>query len=349
MHIYYKTTSFTKLQCQHVIEIGPFDKEISDEYNTIYWQYVKNNVVPGKLDEYGNNELPSYAKLHYTSKILVDEIYQIEEWNMRMVREINEGERKKKSGRPSLTQLPIQYETIADMVASPMYDDIVEINFMSNNLTELPRLPKNLKILSCLRNKLSSLPKLPDTLIELDISFNEFKTLNNIPPNLVMLSCSDNQLEFIGKLPNTMKQLFCYNNKLRALPELNAAGECKHGTCHGNYEPSENKIPCLHNKLVDVFAQDNPIVSIPKSYFTCMKCYGTEFNMCDYKLDTIVCKGCRKQLRIILKNTPLEKSGGLERLISGDMPVSMDIEKPAHSGSGSDEDDDMVISYDKIN
>ena len=68
------------------------------------------------------------------------------------------------------------YASLADKLKIP--DNATEYWCFNNNLSELPELPKSLKILSCSNNTLTLLPELPQS--------------------LELLSCNDNNIKYLS-------------------------------------------------------------------------------------------------------------------------------------------------------
>ena len=81
------------------------------------------------------------------------------------------------------------------------------LDLNSLNLTELPTLPVNLKILYCSYNKLTTLPILPNTLIKLYCFNNQLTILPPLPNTLTVLICNNNKIKIINDIPKTIKQL----------------------------------------------------------------------------------------------------------------------------------------------
>ena len=73
----------------------------------------------------------------------------------------------------------------------------MELDYHGKSLTELPKLPDDLKVLSCFGNRLTQLPKLPN--------------------GLQKLMCTCNQIKRLPKLPDGLQILYCYNNKIKRL------------------------------------------------------------------------------------------------------------------------------------
>lgn len=353
--IHYKTPKITTAQCHQRIEIGPYDKTLSALHNAIFWDYIKNGIIPPMMDESGKKELLEFRKHPLSIQLLIKEIHNVEEWKTRMDKEISAGDRKKRSGRPPIRCLPIQFETIEEMVASDMYDEIDEIIYDSCYLKELPRLPKNLVKLNCYHNSLTALPSLPPTLKHLDIHDNKFVVLPDLPPKLKTLICNDNQLEYICTLPRDVNHFVCYNNKLKQLPDIEPGGDCQRGACFGNYNPEANNVPCLHRKLAFVMAGNNPLESLPKDYSKCLRCGYENLVKWGNEDRHIQCFKCKFLISINIKDTPLmeqinaEYNSDISNYLIGAKAAPMEVEGAAAAAESSGDEDGMVISYDNIN
>jgi E3 ubiquitin-protein ligase SspH2 len=133
-----------------------------------------------------------------------------------------------------------------------------ELDCCNNCLIILPKLPKMLTILDCCLNKLSLLPDLPSTLTELDCSDNLLTFLPNLPNNLYYLNCSFNKLTKIYKLSNELRVLYCEGNLLTLLPNLPETLT--------EFNCSDNNLILLPEKipknLYDMNISKNPICEI---------------------------------------------------------------------------------------
>lgn len=353
--IHYKTPKIRETQSHQRIEIGPYDKVLSGKYNAIFWDYVKNGTIPKMMDEDKKKELPEFRKHHRSIQLLIAEIHKVEAWKIRMDKEISAGDRKKRSGRPPIRSLPTQFETIEEMVASDMYDEIDEIIFDTCYLSKLPRLPKNLVKLNCYHNFLTELPPLPPTLQHLDIHDNKFVKLTDLPPNLKILICNDNKLESICTLPRDVHNFICYNNNLKKLPKIKPGGNCQRGACTGYYQPEVNQVPCIHRKLSFVMAGSNPLESLPNDYQKCMRCGNEELAEWGMEGRHIQCTKCKYLISVLINNTPLrehidaEYNGDITNYLIGAKATPMEVEGTAEAAAESSGDEDgMVISYDTI-
>lgn len=110
-----------------------------------------------------------------------------------------------------------KYESFEKLLVDDNYDDIEHLSCGFNNLTEVPRLPKKLKILHCNRNKINIIENLPNTLILLNCSGNNIRKLENLPNKLEKLICSENKLTRLVDLPDSLRVLRCANNLLKII------------------------------------------------------------------------------------------------------------------------------------
>lgn len=110
-----------------------------------------------------------------------------------------------------------KYDSFDKLLIHDNYDDIEHLSCGYNNLTELPRLPKKLKILHCNRNKINIIENLPNTLILLNCSDNNIRKLENLPNKLEKLICSNNKLTRLVDLPDSLRILRCSNNLLKII------------------------------------------------------------------------------------------------------------------------------------
>jgi len=133
-----------------------------------------------------------------------------------------------------------------------------ELDLSGLELTSLPDLPANLKILNCGFNKLIKLPKLPDTLLELYCGNNKLTSLPDLPKGLQTLVCNHNELTSLPELPNGLQNLNCKFNKLTSLPDLpNSLQEL---VC---YQNELTNLPELPNTLEILDFETNRITNLP--------------------------------------------------------------------------------------
>jgi Leucine-rich repeat (LRR) protein len=126
--------------------------------------------------------------------------------------------KKQKGGEPQ-PRLAEAQRRIDEWIAEGDVNKELDINGL--NLTSLPPLPENLKILFCEANNLTELSDLPDTLIDLFCGDNKLSSLpSTLPANLDTLACMNNELTSIPTLPKKLRGLSCSNNKLTRLPHL---------------------------------------------------------------------------------------------------------------------------------
>ena len=127
------------------------------------------------------------------------------------------------------------------------------------NLTTLPKLPDNLKVLYCGFNKLKTLPALPNSLEELYCFKNKLTNLPALPNTLRVLKCDYNELVTLPKLPNSLVELHCNHNKLFTLPKLPDSLTLLH--CRYN---KLIKLPTFPDSLTDVHIGANEL--LPKAF-----------------------------------------------------------------------------------
>ncbi len=106
------------------------------------------------------------------------------------------------------------------------------LNVNAKNLSSLPPLPPNLRILHCGYNKLSELPELPKGLEELNCASNKIRDLPVLPNTLVSLRCDSNPITKLPDLPSGLQTLSCSYTKLTTLPVLPTS--LKHLSLSGN-------------------------------------------------------------------------------------------------------------------
>jgi Leucine-rich repeat (LRR) protein len=95
--------------------------------------------------------------------------------------------------------------------------NIIELDYSSKKLKELPELPDSLQKLYCSDNKLTSLPELPESLKRLYCYKNKLTQLPELPESLKRLYCFKNKLTQLPKLPNNLNSFSCSNNPLKCL------------------------------------------------------------------------------------------------------------------------------------
>lgn len=101
---------------------------------------------------------------------------------------------------PQVTELNFDNKDIKELPSLIIYKNLVRLHCNNNSLSELPKLPKNLKYLSVRNNYIEKLPSsLPQNLITLDLSYNKIQDLPKVlPPNLKILICNHNELKYIS-------------------------------------------------------------------------------------------------------------------------------------------------------
>lgn len=117
----------------------------------------------------------------------------------------------------TLKELYCDYNFISELPKLP--PNLRILNCGSNNLTSLPELPKNLFSLVFNNNRISTLENLPDSLEILKFPYNRILHIDNLPSKLLILECSYNNLEYLGDLPDSLSSLISIDNKLNFIPK----------------------------------------------------------------------------------------------------------------------------------
>lgn len=143
----------------------------------------------------------------------------------------------------NLKMLTLHYNS-QNQIKYPDPPDSVEYLAFLNCSYGLPKLPKNLKELSCKNCNIDCLPQLPE--------------------NLVNLHCSSNNLTELPELPKTMKRLCVAHNKLKQLPKLPNGIECVE--CSYN---QLTKLPEIPNTIMVIYCVKNRITELPFSLLKC--------------------------------------------------------------------------------
>jgi len=101
------------------------------------------------------------------------------------------------------------------------FKQLIHLFCSDNQLTELPHLNDNLKVLNCSYNLLTWLPHLNDKLERLYCHHNQLTELPPLNNNLTQLYCFQNKLTELPPLNNKLIVLYCNHNQLTWLPPLN--------------------------------------------------------------------------------------------------------------------------------
>lgn len=96
--------------------------------------------------------------------------------------------------------------------------NLKELSCVKCDLNFLPTLPEKLEKLYCTENNLTELPKLPKTLKVLCVARNKLKQLPELPNGIECIECSNNQLTKLPEIPNSIMAFYCGNNKIIELP-----------------------------------------------------------------------------------------------------------------------------------
>lgn len=133
------------------------------------------------------------------------------------------------------------------------FGNILTIELVEGEITDILNLPSNLTRLVCPKNLLFSLDDLPSSLQHLEIPRNYLTTLDFLDlDELEYLNISHNQFEKVENLPPTLKEFYCEDNQLTYL-DLHGLHNLK--TLH----VSDNKISVIENmpEKVASFQMDN--------------------------------------------------------------------------------------------
>ena len=148
--------------------------------------------------------------------------------------------------------LDISYKGITYLPDLTRFVKLEKLDCFNNQLTSLPTLPENLKVLFCDMNQLTLLPDLTrfTNLETLACSYNQLTSLPSLPQNIQAIYCCDNQLSSLPSLPENLKALSCYKNKLTSLPTL----------------PQNLEIFCCHNNpIYNIIINNNDNNSLIKT------------------------------------------------------------------------------------
>jgi endopeptidase La len=139
----------------------------------------------------------------------------------------------------------------------PIPDEVKMLICKNNLLTSLPDLPDQLTTLIVSNNKLNALPSLPVSLTTLDVSKNKLQSLPFLQ-NLTELNCADNFISFLPHLlPENLKILRCSTNQIAFLPPLPDVTELY---CNEN---ALSFLPPLPATLTKLYCQHNELHSLP--------------------------------------------------------------------------------------
>ncbi|WP_258763511.1 NEL-type E3 ubiquitin ligase domain-containing protein [Bradyrhizobium arachidis] len=138
-------------------------------------------------------------------------------------------------------------------------DELRVLNAAGNRLSSLPaELPSRLRFLIIGENSLTSLPALPATLRELSAYGNNLISLPALPAGLRSLIVENNQLTSLPALPTTLEELCAASNQLTRLPDLPAG--LRSLVVENNQLTS---LPALPAALEELHAASNQLTNLP--------------------------------------------------------------------------------------
>jgi hypothetical protein len=115
----------------------------------------------------------------------------------------------------------LEFFTIDDLVAHPLYDDFIYLNVSEKSLTQLPsKLPSRLQILVFDKNKINVLPQLPQTIRIVSGKSNKIDFITDLSHcvELETLDLYDNYIERIdNNLPSQLRVLELSFNKVKVI------------------------------------------------------------------------------------------------------------------------------------
>lgn len=103
----------------------------------------------------------------------------------------------------------------------PLPSDLKILKCSHTRITSIPELPFGFEALNCFSTPITSLPELPSTLEGLNCAGTQITSLpDSLPPNLEELYCDYTEVTTLPKLPPTLKYLSCNYTQITVLPEL---------------------------------------------------------------------------------------------------------------------------------
>jgi hypothetical protein len=105
-----------------------------------------------------------------------------------------------------------------DLSVLTEFGKIVNVSFLSGEITSIRGIPDNIEIFTCKQNLLTEMPKLPSSLKTLQLSGNYFSQVDfSKSSKIESLFLGNNRIEKIRHLPSTLKELHLEKNKLKKL------------------------------------------------------------------------------------------------------------------------------------
>jgi Leucine-rich repeat (LRR) protein len=92
----------------------------------------------------------------------------------------------------TLTSIPILVENPINPEATM---NLLFLHCNNNEITQLPKLPNNIKLLNCNNNEITQLPELPNNIKFLNCSNNELTNLPKLPDDLITFYCQGNEYD----------------------------------------------------------------------------------------------------------------------------------------------------------
>ncbi len=151
-------------------------------------------------------------------------------------------------------------------------DEVISLNLSNTTITNLNKLPKNLKWLKCTHTNLEELPETyPENLKYVDIRASEYLKVCKLPKR-IKFKTDFNQLQYEEYLKNTPKQIIL-NGRIRNIKK-NVKNKHKLDISNLNLKEIPKGIPDFVTKLV---CRGNPIISLKNLpvNLKILKCEGT--------------------------------------------------------------------------
>lgn len=116
-------------------------------------------------------------------------------------------------------------DIIINKIVINEYGELLELDLERADISELPKLPSDLKLFNCSKTSIDVLPKLPNTLEVLYCNKTSIRELPELPAGLQVLGCSETSIRELPALPDRLRELDCSDTSIVALPELPSALE----------------------------------------------------------------------------------------------------------------------------
>ena len=141
-----------------------------------------------------------------------------------------------------ITDINIDSLEISSLDGLHHFTDLINLNCVANNLTELPELPTQIEYINCQWNQIETLPTFPQSLKNFDgrhnlitivpalpntmeilrVCFNEITSIPVLPDSLKILFCAYNyeQLTYLPDFPDHLEQVLCFDNEISEISEI---------------------------------------------------------------------------------------------------------------------------------